>query len=111
MNATLLRRRPRTGRRATLLILCMGVLVVAGLAAPLPLAADGGAPNLAYVAGGGANGGDLVVIDIGKRRVTGHITLGGAPQGVVLSPDGRFAYVAQSAANHVAVVDTHSQQV
>lgn len=111
MKATLLRRRPRSGRRAALLILCVCALVVAGLAAPLPLAADGGAPNLAYVAGGGTNGGDLVVIDIGKRRVTGHVTLGGAPQGVVLSPDGRFAYVAQSAANHVTVVDTHSQHV
>jgi YVTN family beta-propeller protein len=111
MKATLLRRWPLRSRRAALLILCVSALVVAGLAAPLPLAADGGAPNLAYVAGGGTNGGDLVVIDIGKRHVTGHVTLGGAPQGVVLSPDGRLAYVAQSAANHVAVVDTHSQHV
>ncbi len=111
MKATLVWRWPRTGRRAALLILCVSALVVAGLAAPLPLAADGGAPNLAYVAGGGTNGGDLVVIDIGKRHVTGHVTLGGAPQGVVLSPDGRFAYVAQSAANHVAVVDTRSQRI
>jgi YVTN family beta-propeller protein len=105
------RRWPRTGRRATLLLLSVSALVVAALAAPLPSKADGGAPNLAYVAGGGTNGGDLVVIDIGKRRVTGHVTLGGAPQGVVLSPDGRFAYVAQSAANRVAVVDTRSQRV
>jgi len=64
MKATLLWRWPRSGRRAALLILCVSALVVAGLAAPLPLAADGGAPNLAYVAGGGTNGGDLVVISI-----------------------------------------------
>jgi YVTN family beta-propeller protein len=111
MNAIVVWRWPCHVGRAAFLILCVSALLAACLVAPISSNADGGAPNLAYVAGGGTNGGDLVVIDIGKRRVTSHITLGGAPQGVVLSPDGRFAYVAQSAANRVAVVDTRSQRV
>src|SRR5579859_6051318 len=55
--------------------------------------ADGGAPNLVYGAGAGANSGDLVVVDIAKRQVTAHIPIGGGPSAVALSGDSRFAYV------------------
>lgn len=73
--------------------------------------ADGGAPNLAYVVGGGNGASDLVVIDIAKRSVTGRVTVGGAPAGVVLSADGRFAYVTQSDKNSLAIVDAHDLRV
>ena len=80
--------------------------------AALPSAsADGGAPNLAYVAGGGPGGNDLVVIDVAKRQVTATIPVGGAPAAVVLSADGRFAYVTQSAANSLAIVDAAARKV
>ncbi len=73
--------------------------------------ADGGAPNLAYVAGGGPGGNDLVAIDISKRAVTGRVAVGGSPISVLLSTDGRYAYVAQSAKNAVAIVDARTLQV
>jgi hypothetical protein len=41
----------------------------------LPAYADGGAPNLAYVAGAGLG---ISIIDIGQKKVTGTFTLGGS---------------------------------
>ena len=73
--------------------------------------ADGGAPNLAYIAGGGASGNDLVVVDIAKRSVTGRVAVGGTPAGVILSADGRFAYVTQSEKGTLAIVDARNLQV
>ncbi len=73
--------------------------------------ADGGAPNLVYVAGAGTNGGDLVVADIAKHQVTAHIPIGGGPSAVALSGDSRFAYVTQADANSLAIVDAHDQRV
>lgn len=73
--------------------------------------ADGGAPNLAYIVGGGNAGDKLVVMDIGQRNVAWSLTLGNQPQGVVLSTDGRFAYVTEAGANQVAIVDTHAHRV
>lgn len=102
----------RTGRRTLIaLALALALDVLAPLAAPRVAYADGGAPNLAYVVGGGSHGDDLVVVDIAQRRVTGHVHLGGDPRAVILSLDGRFVYVAQAAANDVAVVDAHALQV
>lgn len=91
----------------------ISVTVVFSIAVALAqtASADGGAPNLAYVAGGGSGGNDLVVIDIGKRAVTGHVTVGGNPVSALLSTDGRYAYVAQSAKNAVAIVDARALQV
>lgn len=63
--------------------------------------ADGGAPQLAYVAGA-AQG--IGVIDIAQRRLTGTISLDGDPHMVLLSPDGQFLYVAQPTAGHVSVI-------
>ena len=47
--------------------------------------ADGGAPQLAYVAGT-AQG--ISVIDIAQRRITGTIAESGNPRTVLLSQDG-----------------------
>lgn len=63
--------------------------------------ADGGAPQLAYVAGT-AQG--ISIIDIAKRRVTGTITAGGNPHTVLLSLDGHALYVTQPTLGRVAVV-------
>jgi YVTN family beta-propeller protein len=91
--------------------LWLSIALAASVASPRLARADGGAPNLAYVAGGGAIRGDLVIIDIGQRRVTGRIPLGSDPAGVVLSADGRDAYVTEAGADRVAIVDTHGQRV
>jgi YVTN family beta-propeller protein len=73
--------------------------------------ADGGAPNLAYIVGGGKSGDHLVAMDIGQRTVAWSVALGNQPQGVVLSADGRLAYIPEASANRVAIVDTRAHQV
>ena len=67
-----------------------------------PLAhADGGAPNLAYVAGTTQG---ISIIDIGQEKVTGTFNVGGDPHSVMLSPDGRFLYVAQPTLGRVTML-------
>ncbi len=63
--------------------------------------ADGGAPNLAYVAGA-AHG--ISVIDIGQQKVTTSIALGDDPQTILLSLDGRYLYVTQPTLGRVAII-------
>ncbi len=63
--------------------------------------ADGGAPQLAYVAGT-AQG--ISIIDIAQRRVTGTIAIAGNPRTVLLSPDGHALYVTQPTLGRVTVV-------
>src|SRR5450756_2334055 len=63
--------------------------------------ADGGAPQLAYVAGAAPG---ISIIDIALRRVTGAIAAAGNPRTVLLSPDGYTLYVAQPALGRVAVI-------
>ncbi len=77
----------------------------------MPARADGGAPNLAYIVGGGSSSDNLTVMDIGKRNVAWTLALGNRPQAVVLSSDGRFAYVTEADANRVAIVDTREHSV
>lgn len=83
-----------------LLALLLGVILLGVL--PVPLAhADGGAPNLAYVSGGGPG---VSIIDIGQKKITGTFQLSGSPKSVFLSPDGRFLYVTQPTLNQVSVL-------
>jgi len=69
--------------------------------------ADGGAPNLAYVAGGSHG---VSIIDIAQQKVTGTITVDGDPHTVYLSLDGRFLYVTQPELGRVAMVSAQSKQ-
>ena len=78
--------------------LCL-LLVLVGLFSP-SAHADGGAPQLAYVAGA-AQG--ISVIDIAQRRVTGTIAAAGSPHTVLLSPDGQWLYITQPTLGRVAV--------
>ena len=65
--------------------------------------ADGGAPQLAYVAGT-AHG--ISIIDIAKQRVTGTIYESGDPHTILLSLDGSELYVTQPSLGQVAVFGT-----
>jgi DNA-binding beta-propeller fold protein YncE len=69
--------------------------------------ADGGAPNLAYVAGA-ANG--VGIIDIGQQSVTSSIKVGGDPAAIYLSLDGRFLYVTQPALGRVSMLAAKTGQ-
>jgi len=69
------------------------------------VSADGGAPNLAYVAG---TAHEVSVIDIGQQKVTGSIAVNGDPQMILLSLDGRYLYVTQPALGRVSVISARS---
>lgn len=100
---------------AVVIVGCLSVLAVAtlvGMLAPIGAArADGGAPNLAYVAGAGPHGDELAIIDVASRKVTGHIGLTGDPVAMLLSFDGRSAYVAERSAGRLAVVNASTKKV
>lgn len=70
--------------------------------------ADGGAPNLAYVAGTSHG---VSIIDVGQQKVTGSINVAGDPHTIYLTVDGRLLAVTQPALNRVSVIATSSKQV
>ncbi len=63
--------------------------------------ADGGAPQLAYVAGTTQG---ISVIDIARQRVTQTIAVTGNPHTVLLSLDGRVLYVTQPTLGRVTAI-------
>jgi hypothetical protein len=69
--------------------------------------ADGGAPNLAYVAGAQKG---IGVIDIGQQKVTGSFTMSNDPDTIYLSLDGRFLYVTQPTSGHVIMLAAKTGQ-
>lgn len=82
------------------LLLLLMLLVVLSFSLP-PAYADGGAPQLAYVAGTAPG---ISIIDIAQRRVTGTIAVSGNPRTVLLSPDGQDLYVTQPTLGRVTVL-------
>ena len=82
-------------------MLCVLTLFLLLLPLSQHATADGGAPNLAYVAGGGPG---ISVVDIGQKRVTSTFKLGGSPHSVYLSLDGRFLYITQPALDQISVL-------
>jgi len=91
-------------------LLIIAILALAAALLPTHIArADGGASNLAYIAGAGVAGGELAIVDISGRKVSGHVTLGGTPWGVVLSPDNRNVYVTLSTKDQLAVIDAQAK--
>ncbi|GCF11434.1 YncE family protein [Dictyobacter arantiisoli] len=67
----------------------------------VPVWADGGAPNLAYVAGTSA---DISVIDVTQQKVTRTIATTGDVYSLLLSIDGRYLYVSQPQLGRVAIL-------
>ncbi len=82
------------------------LLLFIGLCSPLAYA-DGGAPQLAYVAGT-AQG--ISIINIAQRRVTGTIAAAGNPGAILLSLDGQYLYVTQPTLGRVAVITAKTGQ-
>ena len=80
------------------------LLLLIGIFSP-PARADGGAPQLAYVAGT-ARG--ISIIDIAQRRVTGTISEAGNPHTVLLSLDGSALYVTRPTLGQIAVIGAKS---
>lgn len=89
--------------------LCAILGSLLGWTPALPVAhADGGAPNLAYVAGGNRG---ISVIDIAQQKVTSSIELDGEPAMLYLTLDGRYLYAAQPSLNRVSMLDTTNGHV
>lgn len=82
---------------------CIGLLLLwSFLTALAPsVFADGGAPNLAYVAGSQAG---VSVIDIQQQKLTTNFTVPGNPRTLYLSLDGRFLYVTQPSLGQVTML-------
>ncbi|GCE17864.1 YncE family protein [Dictyobacter kobayashii] len=84
------------------LLIVFALLALGSMIFMVPAAhADGGAPNLAYVAG--ASGG-VGVVDVQQQKVTSTIKVAGDPHMVALSQDGRFLYVTQPQLNQVSII-------
>jgi DNA-binding beta-propeller fold protein YncE len=90
----------RNYRVLWLLIFFLALAFLWAFTAP-PAYADGGAPNLAYVAGTTQG---ISTVDIGQQKVTGTFKVAGDPRSVMLSADGRFLYVAQPTSGSVTML-------
>jgi len=54
---------------------------------------------------------DVTVVDLTTRQRVAHIEVGDNPRGIVLSPDGAMAYVNNTLAGTVSVIDTAAYSV
>lgn len=81
-------------------IMCYCALLLAcAMLIPLPVYADGGAPNLAYVAGAGRG---IQVIDIAQQKILRNFSVAGNPHMILLSPDGGVLFVTQPTLGQVS---------
>lgn len=76
-------------------------IALPALLLPLVAHADGGAPNVAYVAGTDSG---ISVIDISQQKVSRTIATNGSPHTVFLSLDGSYLYVTEPQQGQVAVL-------
>lgn len=74
---------------------------------PFVAYADGGAPNLAYVAG---TQGEISVIDVSQQKVTRQIAVDGNASMLVLSVDGRTLAIAQPDKGQVTIIAAKTAQ-
>ena len=64
------------------------------------LSADGQRAHIVYLGSG-----DMSAIDLASRTVLAHLEVGDGPRGIVLTPDERTAYIANSLSDDVSVID------
>src|ERR1051326_6613204 len=100
-------------RFSRIFILCLLFVLWAACAlSPLqagsPALADGGAPDLAYVAGTVPG---VSVIDVAQQRVSRTLSIDGNPRTILLSSDGHFLYTTQPARGQVSVLDAASGRI
>src|SRR5437588_13112509 len=91
-----------------LLFVLLAVSTLLACQAGSPASADGGAPDLAYVAGTVPG---VSVIDVVQRRVSKTLFIDGDPHTILLSSDGRFLYTTQPAQERVSVLDAASGKI
>jgi YVTN family beta-propeller protein len=52
--------------------------------------------------------GELIVVDAATRQQLDRVTLGKSPEGILIAPDGKTAYIAVNGDNYVAILDLAS---
>lgn len=87
--------------------LCVSLFLLLLFAPGAVAHADGGAPQLAYIANSRTG---LSVIDIQQQKVTTTFSLSGDPSALYLSLDGRFLYVAQPELGRVTMLGAKTGQ-
>ncbi len=90
------------------LIAVLLVAILVSLHPTTPAFADGGAPNLAYVAGTSRG---VAVIDVAQRRIARTISIAGSPHNVLLSLDGSLLYVTQPARGQVSLLEAATGKI
>jgi DNA-binding beta-propeller fold protein YncE len=85
----------------------LGCALLINMLLPLQVHADGGAPNLAYVAGAAQGVG---IIDVAQQKLATTFTIAGNPSIILLSPSGRLLYVTEPAPGRVAVLAAKTGQ-
>lgn len=91
-----------------LICICACLLTFWSLMPVTPMAfADGGAPDLAYIAGAKSG---ISVIDIQQLKVTKSFSLPGNPRSIYLTTDGRFLYVTQPTLDQVTMLSAQNGQ-
>lgn len=89
-------------------ICCLSLLLLALCMSPLPhVYADGGAPDLAYVAGASEGVG---IIDVAQRKLARTFAIAGDPRMILLSLDGQLLYVPEAAAGRVVALAAKTGQ-
>jgi YVTN family beta-propeller protein len=68
-------------------------------------------PDSQYVLISDLEGGELVILDAASRKQVKRLSLGKAPEGILIEPGGKRAFVAVSGDNHVAVLDLNTLNV
>lgn len=87
---------------------CLPLLLLALCLLPLQHAhADGGAPDLAYVAGASEG---IGIIDVAQQKLAKTFAVAGDPGMVLLSLDGKLLYVAEAAAGRVVALAAKTGQ-
>jgi YVTN family beta-propeller protein len=90
-----------SSRRSTLTLIALVIALGAGLR---PAAAQPPGPRV-YVTNS-AGGHSVSVIDAGTNTVIATIPVGLSPNGIAVTPDGAFVYVANEGGTTVSVIDT-----
>lgn len=91
------------------LVLLVATLAQTAQTAPAPLMASAGNAPKIYV--GLFKDNAVAVLDSGTRRVLSTIPVPPGPHGLVVTPDGRKAYVTSDGASTVSVIDTATDRV
>ncbi len=91
------------------ILLLVATLALAAQTAPAPLMAS--AVNAPKIYVGLFKDNAVAVLDSGTRRVLSTIPVPPGPHGLVVTPDGRKAYVTSDGASTVSVIDTATDRV